>query len=1106
MGEQAQAEEDETEGGAARHGARRKGRRWLRALGWSLLALCLLLGAAAGGAALYLPGREIAAPGWLAERIETRLEEALPGLTLDVGEIAFIMEYGWRPQVRLRNVDLSREGGGHLIALSHADTSLSLRALMHRQIRPREIQLSGAFLTLRRDSEGAFDLAIPESGAVLAHAGDLSGVARAVDRTLGSPLLSKLRRAGARALTIRYEDARSGRAWTVDGGRLRLERDRGEVQIAGDFALLGGGDTVTTLSLTFESARGSPSAEVGVSFEDMPAGDIAAQSPALAWLGALRAPISGSLRAGADAEGRLLPMNAVLEIGEGVLQPTDETRPVPFEAARAYASYQPATGRLQFDEVSVTSAWVTAQAEGSAVLNFDPGGWPHSMLGQFTLTGIEANPEGVYPQAVSLDRADMDFRLSLDPFRLELGQMTLEEGGRPLRLRGTLAAAPEGWDLSLDADLEEAGPQRVLSYWPKRLKPKTRRWVQENILGGRLRNGHLALRAKPGQTPGVHLNFDFEDTSLLFMKTMPPVEGASGHMTISGHRMVVVAESGQVRAAQGGMVDASGTTLTIPDLRIDKPPARVVIQAESTVTAALALLDNEPFEFLSKAGQPVTLADGHVRLEADLGLLLKKDLEPDEVSFAVAGEITDMRSETLVEGRVLAAPRLEVTADAEALRIAGQGRLGRVPFDGSWSMPLGQGPGQPSRVAASLELSERFVDEFKVGLPPGAVSGSGSADVEVVLEKDKPATFTLTSDLAGVGLRIDPLGWGLARGSRGRLEIAGELGRPPRLDRVVLDAPGLDARGRVTLDAKGGLEQAVFDRVRAGGWLDAPVRLTGRGRGAPPAVTIAGGMIDMRQLPDTGGGGAGGSGGGPVRLDLDRLQITEGIALTGMSGSFQTAHGIMGDFTGRVNGEAPVAGRVVPQNGRSAFQIRSSDAGETLRAAGLLRQARGGQMELTLAPRGGEGEFRGQLRVTNTRLKDAPAMAALLNAISIVGLLEQLGGEGIHFAEVDADFRLTPEQVVVTRSSAVGPSMGLSLDGYYNLGSKQMDFQGVLSPVYLLNGIGSILTRKGEGLIGFNFGLRGSADRPRVSVNPLSVLTPGMFREIFRRRPPEPSQ
>ena len=140
--------------------------------------------------------------------------------------------------------------------------------------------------------------------------------------------------------------------------------------------------------------------------------------------------------------------------------------------------------------------------------------------------------------------------------------------------------------------------------------------------------------------------------------------------------------------------------------------------------------------------------------------------------------------------------------------------------------------------------------------------------------------------------------------------------------------------------------------------------------------------------------------------------------------------------------------------------------------------------------------------MSNIRVKGMPIMAELINAISVVGLLQQMDGNGLSFNTVDATFRITPDRVIVSQSSAVGPSLGVSLDGIYGLGSNGLDFQGVISPLYLLNGIGSIFTRRGEGLIGFNFNMRGTPRAPDVSVNPFSVLTPAMFREIFRRPAP----
>jgi hypothetical protein len=156
---------------------------------------------------------------------------------------------------------------------------------------------------------------------------------------------------------------------------------------------------------------------------------------------------------------------------------------------------------------------------------------------------------------------------------------------------------------------------------------------------------------------------------------------------------------------------------------------------------------------------------------------------------------------------------------------------------------------------------------------------------------------------------------------------------------------------------------------------------------------------------------------------------------------------------------------------------------------------------MTLTPRPDAG-YDGDATLTNVRIRNAPVLAELLSAVSIVGLLEQLNGTGILFAEADARFRLSPGGVDIRRAAAVGASMGVSLSGVYRAATRQLDMQGVISPLYLFNGIGAILTRRGEGLFGVTYRITGPTADPSVSVNPLSILTPGMFREIFRRPPP----
>ncbi|TKA96927.1 hypothetical protein FAZ78_08910, partial [Cereibacter changlensis] len=239
-----------------------------------------------------------------------------------------------------------------------------------------------------------------------------------------------------------------------------------------------------------------------------------------------------------------------------------------------------------------------------------------------------------------------------------------------------------------------------------------------------------------------------------------------------------------------------------------------------------------------------------------------------------------------------------------------------------------------------------------------------------------------------------------------------------------------------------------------------------------------------------------------VRVQLDRLLVTEKIALTGLGGVFDTKGGFRGDFAARVNGGAVVRGALAPVAQGTAVRILSDDAGGVMASTGIFPDARGGSLDLNLLPTGPKGHYNGHASASDVRVQNAPVLAALLSAISVVGILEQLNGDGLVFNQAEADFRLTPAAIEITRGSAVGASLGVSVAGIYDVVGKRLDMQGVISPIYLLNGIGAVLTRRGEGLFGFNYKLGGSSDRPSVTVNPLSILTPGMFREIFRAPAP----
>ncbi|SEO51542.1 AsmA-like C-terminal region [Salinihabitans flavidus] len=1074
-----------------------KRRRGRRAGIWALLSLALLA-MLAGGALWFATGRQMEVPQAIRDRIEAQIDALVPEIDLRFSRMFVTLESSGRPRVVLRDIRLREPTGGAELTLRELDGTLSLTALLEGRFAPKRVHMTGAFLTARRDAQGKVDVSLGEYGA---SGIDLGAMMAGLDGALQRPEFRHLVAVQLDAVTLRYEDLRAGRGWTVDGGRLRLERAEGGLRLSADLAVLSGGAEAATVQMSYESAIGSTAAEFGVNFEDMAAGDMASQSAALAWLGILNAPISGALRASMDDSGAMGPMHASLQIGAGVLQPNDEIRPIPFRSAQSYFTYAPGSQTLRFDELSVVSDWVTARAEGQAHLRDLVAGWPSELLGQFRLTSFTANPAGVYDRPVALDLAEVDFRLRLDPFDLTLGQMMVQKDGQSLRLNGQLSATADDWNLALDGRMDALSRTGLVEFWPPAIKPKTRDWIETNIFDGALEDINLAVRSRPGERPGVYMDFKFRDTDLRFMKTMPPVRGASGHVTWMDNRMTVVAEGGQVMADAGGAVAVAGTSLVIHDTRIKQAPARVRLRTDSTVTAALSLLNRAPLRVMDKAGLPVALAEGRASASGQLDLRLKKDLQPEDVIYEIEGTLSGLHSEALVKDRVLRAEALTVRANNDGVWIGGDGQIGAVPFSGQWHSKSGPKHRGKSRIEATLELDERFVEEFRIGLPEGSFWGRTQGAIEVDLQDGRPPAFTMSSALDGLGLAIPALGWTKPEAAAGQLVVAGRLGQPPAIDRLSLDVAGLSAEGDISIHADGGLDRARFGTLTIGSWLDVVAELRGRGPGVAPAVEVTGGRVDMRDAPQSGRAGSGtGQGGGPISARLDRVQISEGIALTDFNGDFTTRAGVDGRFSGRVNGDTGVTGAVTPRGSRSAFRIQSEDAGGVFRSAGVLKQATGGAMDLTLIPVGDAGNYDGNLRVRNIRLRNAPAMAALLNAISVIGLLEQLGGQGIHFSDVEAQFRLSPDRIHITQGSAVGPSLGLSIDGLYGLKTGRFDLQGVISPIYLLNAVGRVISRRGEGLFGFNYYLRGTGDDPRVQVNPLSVLTPGIFRDIFRRR------
>lgn len=1091
----------------------RKPRRAHGGLRGRLLFVAVVITLIVGGYGLL--GKALPLPVWVVAEVEARLNRALapslPDAALALGAVDLTLGKDGVPRLRLDDVRLLQPDGSALLTLPEVFITLQGRPLLSGEARVTALRISGAQLAITRDIDGRFNIALGGTGfsPQITRFSDLFDLA---DAALAAPGFAELTRIEAEALTVTLNDQRLGRTFALGDGRLTLENQPGALAAVLAVSVQGQGPLPGRAVLQLISEKGASTARISAQFNDIAAADVAAQAPVLAPLASLDAPISGNLSLALSDAG-LTALTGELEIGKGALRPTAAAGPVAFDRAKIAMAYDATNGQVRLTQMEVESATLRARATGHAYLMAADGSrmtgpltgaLPAAFVTQIAFDQVMIDPEGMFTEPVRFSSGAFDFRLKLDPFVMDIGQLSLAEDQRRMTVAGRVAAGPNGWTTTLDLSLNEIAHDRLLALWPKALLTKTREWVGNNLLQATLFDLKAALRIAPGAEPRLHLGYSFRQAEVRFMPSLPPIEGGEGYSTVDGRTYNMVLSRGQINAPQGGLIDMAGSVFAVPDVAQKPAIADIRLVTRSSLTAALSLLDLPPFHFMTKADRPVDLGDGRAEITTRLQLPLQGKIGFKDISYEVAGRVSDFSSLKLVPKRVITAKTLAVSASPAGLSISGSGQIGKVPFDVLYSQSFAPDQKGRARIEGDVTLSQAVTEEFGLGLPAGMVTGSGAAQVEIDLTKGAPGRLRLTSGLENIGIAIPEIGWRKPAGAKGRLEADVVLGPVPEVARLMIDAAGLAAEGKVTLKPDGGLDVARFERVTLDDWLDATVELQGRGAGKPVGIAVRGGSVDIRHIPgqDRRGTGPNGQAGGPLNLSLDRLILSSTMALTDFNGTFRLRGGFDGDFTARMNGGTPLRGAAVPGKNGTAVRILSEDAGGFLANAGVFAAGRGGNLDLTLTPRPTPGQYDGRLAASNLRVRNASVLAELLNAISVVGVLDQLNGQGLLFQTVEGDFVLSPGSVQVRRGSAVGASLGVSLAGVYQSANGTLNMQGVISPVYLLNGVGAFLTRRGEGVFGFNYELRGTADNPDVSVNPLSIFTPGMFRNMFRRATP----
>ena len=247
----------------------------------------------------------------------------------------------------------------------------------------------------------------------------------------------------------------------------------------------------------------------------------------------------------------------------------------------------------------------------------------------------------------------------------------------------------------------------------------------------------------------------------------------------------------------------------------------------------------------------------------------------------------------------------------------------------------------------------------------------------------------------------------------------------------------------------------------------------------------------------------------PLDIVFSDIVVTSNrnVFLNSIKGEIRSFQGLRGYAKGDLLSNSNIEIIISPrENNGINLVISGNNAGELLRRGDYYRNGFGGMFKASIFYKN-KNQIEGSIEIEDFRLKNAPVLAQIISSASIIGLLDNLNGNGLLFTKIEGNFIYKGNKLTLKDGVAVGPSLGLTMNGFEQYGEKEniVDVRGLVSPVYIINGvvkaiplIGKIFGgEKGEGVFGVSYKVLGNSSNPRVLVNPLSILTPGAFRKIF---------
>lgn len=1013
--------------------------------------------------------------GFLRPYVEEALSDPSRNLSVRIGEVVLEWDGAGEPLlVGLQDFRLLQGDSRTLFSVNRAAASLSLPMLLIGRIEPRTVMLERLALRFVRDTgdvlrfgTDAWSFSIP-SGAPPVPAGapaegdedasrwiwELTNP-REKDRAALPPVLQKLRTIELRHIRLMVEDHVNNVSWFLP-----------------------------QTDFLYRNERGAMTLDIGLGPETT----------------APRSALRAMIRRG----------------------PAPETLDLSFSASQV----SPRLFADRFGPLAVLGRQTLRfDIEGSAVLSRFLGLLSaRASLG--TGPAMLALPQA-YTHPVSIESLALEALYDAQTKTLSLPTATLKTPG--VELSATAQAKNENgvWVMDASAGVPQIATSALQAIYPDNIPhDNSREWVVHRISGGLFRNAQANLSARiDGATQVVDLkrldtSFAFEDVNVNYREPLMTVEKAKGTGTLDIVRNILV-----FKGEKASIRDMTARNIAVAFNEVmtaGKGVADIAFDLSGPLATGLRYVSSEPISLGDDLGMDPDGVKGAVDFHVTIGFPTIRNLLAEQVKVKVKGTMTDLFLPAVVKGLPLTGGPLNLETTDGSFRVTGKAALADRPVTLDWQQYLSsKGAPFSSRVTATLGADKGLRDHFGVDVDD-FVSGTVPVTVTYTERSGGESQADVQADLGPVRAMITPFGYDKSPGPVGSVSLQAFLknGSLTEIRNFSAAAPTLQISGGSLSFEDGQMRRADFPAFRVGE-TNVALSLSSSGPDSPLKATMSGPFLDARPFLNqkTGDGEAGvvkPYDGPALSASVNAARVRTKDARIIDAARVALDMNRNGDLT-RIDARARIGAgdffmRLAPDmGGTPTLTIDAEDAGSTLRAFNIYENVKGGHLTASGKPsgRGRQQDITGTITIDSFKVVNAPVLAQLVSALSLPGLLQLMGNEGLSFSRAQAQFewkiRESGTSYVFRQGRTSGNSLGLTFDGVVDKTRNTLDISGTIVPVSEVNSllsniplVGDILTGGSDGgILAATYSVKGNADRPQVMVNPLAALAPGILRRIF---------